>query len=97
MNITTLLEHPKWFEPHLSVGKKKDTFKYEMVGDMDTSYHGGNLREPQDDFLKVHAFTHVEEMWKDVQKTLTFNTPLDLSYEDDNTKWEESFKSCQNM
>ena len=46
MNITTLLEHPKWFEPHLSVGKKKDTFKYEMVGDMDTSYHGGNLREP---------------------------------------------------
>jgi hypothetical protein len=84
-NLTTLLEHPELLEPHLSVGKKEEGFKSEVVGDVNASPHDGSLTEPQDDFLEVHASIHVEDVCNEVDKTTTFNTPLELSYEADNT------------
>jgi hypothetical protein len=84
-NLTTLLEHPELLEHHLSVGKKEEGFKSEVVGDMNASPHDGSLTEPQDDFLEVHASIHVEDVCNEVDKTTTFNTPLELSYEVDNT------------
>jgi hypothetical protein len=45
-NLTTLLEHPELLEPHLSVGKKEEGFKYEVVGDVNASPHDGSLTKP---------------------------------------------------
>ena len=77
-NLTTLIEHPKWLEPYLSAGKKKERFKYEVVGDVDASSHKESLTEPQNDFLEVHSSTHVEEVCNEVDKISAFNTPLEL-------------------
>jgi hypothetical protein len=43
------------------------------------------LTEPQYDFLEVHAPIHVEDVCNEVEKTTTSNTPLEISYEADNT------------
>jgi hypothetical protein len=80
-----LLEDTQLLEPHLLVGKKKEGFKSEVVGDVDASPHEGSFTKPQDDFLEVHASIHVEDVCNEVDKTTTFNTPLELSYEDDIT------------
>jgi hypothetical protein len=61
------------------------TIKSEVVGDVDASSHEGSLTEPQDDFLEVHASTHIGEVCNEVDKTSAFDTPLELSYETDNT------------
>jgi hypothetical protein len=80
-----LLEHPELLEPHLSIVKKEEGFKYEAVGDVNTSPPDGSLTKPRDDFLEVHAFIHVEDVCNEVDKTTTFNTPLEISYKVDNT------------
>ena len=84
-NLVTLLEHSKLLEHHLSVGKKKEEFKYEVVGDGGASSHELNLTELQDDFLEVHASTQVEEVCNGVDKTSTSNISLEFSYDADNT------------
>lgn len=38
-----------------------------------------------DDFLEVHAPVHVKDVCNEVDKTITFNTPLEPSYEVDST------------
>jgi len=54
------------------------TMKSEVVGDVDASSHEGSLTEPQDEFdefLEMHASTHIEEVCNKVEKTSSFNTP----------------------
>jgi hypothetical protein len=93
-NLTTLLEHLEWLEPYLLVGKKKHRFKSEVVGDADASSHEGSLTKPQDDFLEVHAPIHVENVCNGVDKTSTFNTPLEISDEADNTRAYDGHVDC---
>jgi hypothetical protein len=56
-----------------------------VVGNVNASPHDEILTELQDDFLEVHASIQVEDMCNEVDKTTTSNTPLELSYETDNT------------
>jgi hypothetical protein len=77
-----LSEKHERLEHYLSIGKKKENFKYEFVGDVDASYNEGSLTN---DFLEVHAYTHVEGICNEVVKTSSSNISLELSYEVDNT------------
>jgi hypothetical protein len=81
-NITILSKHHERLEHYLSAGKKKDKFKYEVSGDVDTSYHEGILAG---EFLEVHASTHVEGLCNEVEKTSSSNISLDISYDVDKT------------
>jgi hypothetical protein len=44
------------------------TIQSKVVGDVDASSHGGISIEHQDDFLEVHASTHVEVVCNEVEK-----------------------------
>jgi len=65
-------------KPYLSVGKKKKKgFKSKVVGEVKTSLHDESLTKPQVDFLDAHY----EGVCNEADKTTTFDTSLELSYE----------------
>jgi hypothetical protein len=57
-NLTTLLEHRELLKPLIGKTKKKEEFKYEVVGGAKTSLCEEGLSEPQVDLLEEHASIH---------------------------------------
>ena len=54
-NLKTLLAHPELLKPLFGRKKKKEEFKYEVVGGAKTSLREEGLSEPQVDLLDEHA------------------------------------------
>jgi hypothetical protein len=57
-NLTTLLENLERLKPLIGKTKKKEEFKYEVFGGVETSLYEEGLSEPQVGCLVEHASSH---------------------------------------